>query len=44
MTGAYSRVGGTVVFLLTCLLRGMTLCGLPVKKLWGFYSHASCEA
>ena len=32
------------VFLLTCLLRGMTLYYSTGKKKWGFYSHASCEA
>ena len=32
------------MFLLTCLLRGMTECNRVFGTAWGFYSHASCEA
>ena len=31
-------------FLLTCLLRGMTLPCMVVASMSSFYSHASCEA
>ena len=38
------RFSAVLPFLLTCLLRGMTVNASRIATRWSFYSHASCEA